>query len=229
MKFVGLYFQVLFKEIKIVQSEHGFAKALLSNAFLTDIIPGIVMFFLFGQLQLLALPVIAASGAEYSNPELMVEQLVVLLSNNDMKVNWFQLDSRIKEANQVSSDHGVHILVVPTFKPLTEIILKIARKFPEAQLLELSNQQSIQVKVTLPSSTPQLIITEESEATLLSKLKTLHGCEVMFSYRCPVDGTPSTRVPLSVSLRVSTLSLIRLIQLCSTLRITVNQVYDFYN
>ena len=33
--------QVLMKEVGIVQTKHGIAKALFSNAFLTDLVPGI--------------------------------------------------------------------------------------------------------------------------------------------------------------------------------------------
>lgn len=40
MQFIGTYFKVLMKEVGIVQSKHGIAKALFSNAFLTDLIPG---------------------------------------------------------------------------------------------------------------------------------------------------------------------------------------------
>lgn len=42
MDFLGLYFQVFLKEINVVRSEHGLGKALLSSAFLTDLVPGIV-------------------------------------------------------------------------------------------------------------------------------------------------------------------------------------------
>ena len=221
MKFIGLYFDVLFKEMKIVQSEYGFAKALLSNAFLTDIIPGIVMFFLFGQLQLLALPVKSVAGSEYANPELMIEQVVILLPR-ETQIDWKRIDDRI-QAQCVSPKNGLYVLAVPTFKPLTEIILKIANYYPIAQILEISNQQTIQVKAVVPAS--------ERQEAKIAMLKNLNGCTVMFSYQFPVDGKPTSNnyvPPLCLSLKVETLALVRLICLCKDLEISVHQIYDFY-
>lgn len=43
-----------------------------------DFIPGVVMFFLFSQLQLLALPIKSYAGSSYPEPELMVWLLIWL-------------------------------------------------------------------------------------------------------------------------------------------------------
>lgn len=223
MSFISLYFQIFLKEVGIVRSEHGLAKALLSNAFLTDLVPGVVMFLLCGQLQLLALPVRSVCGDDYT-PELMVEQLVVLVpTKSGGKLNWEELDERIS-AQQVVDDEGLYVLTVPTFKPLTEILIKMASRLPQSQVLEISNQQVVQAKVLLPATADA----DEAEAALLAKLGQINGCKVMFHYRFPVDGTPSRRPRLCVSVRVSTLSLIRFINTCAALDIRVEQVYDFY-
>jgi len=153
----------------------------------------------------------------------MIEQIVVLLPR-ELNVNWKELDDRIHSAQRISVSHGVHIVNVPTFKPLTEVLLKIAKKLPEARVLEISNLQVIQAKVILPRSCDS----EQAEEVLLAKLKAINGCTVMFSFRYPVDGTPAARPPLSVSLRVSTLALIQTIQVCWSLDIEVRQIYDFW-
>lgn len=206
-----------------MRAEHGLSKALLSNAFLTDLVPGFVMFLLCGQLQLLALPVRSVCGDDYT-PELLVEQLVVLVPTKlGRRIDWTDIDDRIS-AHQVASGRGLYILTVPTFKPFTEILLKMAKRLPQSQVLEISNQRVVQVKVILPAAAD----TDEAEATLLAKLANVNGCSVMFSFRYPVDGSPSSRPPLCVSVRSSTLALIRFINACSALHISVKQIYDFY-
>ena len=57
------------------------------------------MFFIFLQLQLLALPVKSVGGAEYS-AELMVEEVVVLTSATNIK--WRTIDDRINAQQVVS-------------------------------------------------------------------------------------------------------------------------------
>lgn len=228
MPFIKLYFEVLLKEVGIVRSEHGLVKALFSNAFLTDLIPGVVMFGLFLQLQLLALPVKSIGGEEYT-PELMVEQVVLLTppaaASSSQPIAWRKIDKRIS-AQQVAEGEGLYILTVPTFKPLTEILRKIASKLPQSQVLEISNQRVVQVKVLLPASSAE---TDEDEAALQAKLGAITGCAVMFTYRFPVDGSSaSSRPRLCVSLRVATLAVVRLFQVCAQLGVSVEQVYDFY-
>lgn len=99
------------------------------------------MFFIFLQLQLLALPVKSVGGAEYT-AELMVEQVVILAPKSNIK--WRKIDDRI-QGQQVVMDKGLFVLTIPTFKPFTEILLKIARVLPQSQVLEISNQRTVQV------------------------------------------------------------------------------------
>lgn len=109
------------------------------------------MFFVFSQLQLMALPIKSVAGSEYT-PSRMIEQIVVLVppespsgSPRPIKpVKWRSIDERI-EAQSVVSEKGLYVLTVPTFKPFNEIVLKIARNIPSSQILEISNQRVVQV------------------------------------------------------------------------------------
>lgn len=92
MDMLKTYFKVLYQEFKIVQEKHGFRKAALSTAFLTDVIPGIVMGMMFGQLQLMAIPLKWRGGEEY--PDTLVEH--VLIQTAESEVNWADVDERIK-------------------------------------------------------------------------------------------------------------------------------------
>ena len=65
-KMMQKYFSILYREVQVVREKHGLAKALLSQAFFTDLVPGIVMSVIFSQMVLLSLPVRAALGDEYS-------------------------------------------------------------------------------------------------------------------------------------------------------------------
>ncbi|CAD7955972.1 unnamed protein product [Amoebophrya sp. A25] len=56
MEFMRMYFEVLQKEAGIVEELYGFWKAYASMAFVTDLIPGVVMSGIFAQLSLLAQP-----------------------------------------------------------------------------------------------------------------------------------------------------------------------------
>lgn len=110
------------------------------------------MFFVFLQLQLMALPVLSVAGSEYT-PSRMIEQIVILVPTNSPSsspsfrpkpVKWRTIDERI-DAQSVVLEKGLYVLTVPTFKPFTEILLKIARSIPSSQILEVSNQRVVQV------------------------------------------------------------------------------------
>merc|ERR1712071_601344 len=56
MEFMKTYFEVFQRQCKIVQEKYGIIQAYGSMPFLVDLVPGIVMTILFGQLKLLAIP-----------------------------------------------------------------------------------------------------------------------------------------------------------------------------
>lgn len=96
---ISLYWRVLSKEMAIVGEKHGLKKALLSSAAVTDMVPGVFMAVLFGQLQLLALPVKAFLGDSYEDEDSMIEQLVVL--TGEVEPNWLEIDDRITEPTRL--------------------------------------------------------------------------------------------------------------------------------
>jgi len=86
-------------------------------AFVTSFVPGIVMASIFGQLQLLAAPLLAIPseygfGDAYDKTKL-VEQLVLHLPGQAPE--WEDVDPRIQSEKVLD---GLYVLTVPTFKPL---------------------------------------------------------------------------------------------------------------
>jgi hypothetical protein len=76
--FLRIYFRVLLQEASVVEKRLGAMKAYFSSAFITDLIPGVVMTVLFGQLQWLATPLVATqSGYEDQDQERLLEELVL--------------------------------------------------------------------------------------------------------------------------------------------------------
>ena len=60
------YFTILYEEVQIVNEKHGIQKALFSEAFVTDLMPGLVMSFILGQVAAMALPLRFVWGDNYS-------------------------------------------------------------------------------------------------------------------------------------------------------------------
>jgi hypothetical protein len=57
LEYLSMYFWILFKECKIVLTEHSLLEAYASMAFATDFIPGIVMMFYFCSVAAFGLPI----------------------------------------------------------------------------------------------------------------------------------------------------------------------------
>merc|ERR1719174_1427218 len=151
------------------------------------------MSFFFAQIQLLAMPLRMlpeSSGfGESYDPEKLIEQLVVYMPPDSPAPDWDKIDSRIVSAETVCE--GLHILTVPTFKTLTDVLVNLSHALPTGRVIEISNQRHIQVRVS--ARDPQ------TQIPILAKTP---GCEVMFDYRFPTDGSqapPSTKVSLCVT------------------------------
>ena len=109
----------------------------------------------------------------------------------------------------------LYTIIVPTFKPLTQILLRLSELL-ELAVLQISNQRQVQVRVQLR---------RESQ---LATLRERPGLQVMFNYQFPVDGSGQPP-PTTVSLCVEVPYLLRVIHTCRLEEITIMQVYDFWS
>ena len=120
VQFMKVYFDVLFQESSIVQRKLGLQKAFGSMAFVTSLVPGLIMTFFFAQMKLLATPLLSMPTswgfAEGYDEAQAREQLVVLRPRDAPNVDWKKLDERITDI--ACPVQGLFIMKVPTFKAL---------------------------------------------------------------------------------------------------------------
>ena len=217
-----IYAQVLFKTVNVVAEKKGFMAAIADQGFMIDAVPGIVMALLFGQMQLLALPVKASLGDSY-DPSKLVEQLLIMVPG---KFNWAHVDKRIVPLAEF--DHGLSVLQVPTFKPFTEVLVNIANEVPGAVLVQVSNYSVIHVKMEVDSN--------RLDATL-KQFASVKGVTVNFDFKYPsvinkpqVAGEPVSIDPVYVSLTVQIPALLNFIRRCESWKSSAKifQIYDFF-
>jgi hypothetical protein len=213
------YFSVFRKVLRIVREKHGLGPAYFSSAMLTDLVPGMVMSAVFGQLTLLALPVRAMYGEEYE-AENMVEELVLLDRSEK------ESDRLLEELRDVARHVDLLAprlfrLSVPTFKGLTTAVLMVARRWPQLQLIDISGQDEVHMKV-LATVAPAAADVEKA------KLNHEQGVNVMFSYTLPLS-PPGCEAPTHISLGVAVPCLCDLVRYVDTRpSLTVAQIYDFW-
>ena len=225
-EFLSTYFSTLFRECEIVRSEHGILEAYGSMAFATDFVPGVVMSFLFAQMQLLSIP-LKLSLPTY-DPNVMTEEILMtacLPSMNESGVlHYFQhvVDERICDASLLCTSHdivkiGLYRIIVPTFKTMGEILVQIGECLPSARILQISNQKVVQVSLEMSR--------ENSIQCLVREIDSMEGLQVMFHYQYPQE---SSLTHLSVKVQVSSLlTLTRFVAQCNDVRI--KQIYDFWS
>eukprot|EP00929_Paragymnodinium_shiwhaense_P054678 TRINITY_DN27413_c0_g1_i1.p1 TRINITY_DN27413_c0_g1~~TRINITY_DN27413_c0_g1_i1.p1 ORF type:complete len:1588 (+),score=423.13 TRINITY_DN27413_c0_g1_i1:99-4862(+) len=212
MEFMQIYFEVLAKEAGVVQGKFGPKKAFLSPGFMVSFVPGIIMSIYFAQLELMALPCKMMFGDNYDESK-MVEELVVQLPK-DRIIDWNKVDQRIQKHTMICP--GLWVISVPTFLPFTSILLRLAKE-PNMRVLQISNQRQVQVLVTL-----------RDEREQLGQLQCLPGCQVLFNYKFPTDGSnmpPGLRVTLCVNVPY----LLSTLRSCQRLQVEIVQVYDFWS
>ena len=212
-----LYFSVFAQEVSVVAQRQGFAAALASEGFVTDLLPGIAMAAMFAQLALLAWPLRLALGDE--NPtSLYFEQLLLAAPTG---VDFRALDGRILAAREAAP--GIYVLDVPTFKPLTLVLQRVASALPAAVVLQVSNHAALQVKVLVPAAASAAASAPPLQ--LLAQLGALHGCSELFRFeRPPVGGAEAP--PTQVALAVEATALLSLLRFTMRRELVV-QVYDF--
>jgi hypothetical protein len=210
MGFLRIYFDVLRKESDIVREKFGAIKAYSSMAFLTDAIPGVVMTGLFAQLQLLAMPLLQAqpaAGYDGFDQSRLMEDIVIQAYTG---FDWGAVSEEIKAEVIVP---GLYLLHVPTFKPLTKVLIDIAA-VPSAVIFDISGQQEVQVRV---------VVKQRNQIDALQ----LKGVDIKLDYKYPTDGSqdePGTNVALCVQVPY----LLPLIRECRRIGACVAQIYDFW-
>ena len=229
------YFDVLRTECDVVARKHGLVKAYASVAFLTDLVPGIVMTAIFAQLRLLAAPLRVTLGDDSytAQPDRFLEE-IVLFANIEASVPlaaFFTegVDARISDVRAVQQAEcgQVIIMCVPPFKAMGEVLAQIACKVPTARVLEISNQAEVQVRVSCRAH-------GEAEAAAEAWIARLGpGVEVVARYQMPISGESATEpARKQIALGVAVPYLMQLLRGCSGIArdeaVRLEQVYDYY-
>jgi hypothetical protein len=209
------YFGVLWQATTAVAARHGGLQAALAcEGFFTDLIPGIVMGAVFAQMSLLAQPLCLALGQEnHAGGE--VEELLVAAPPG---FDFGSADGRLRGgARQVAA--GLHVLRVPTFKPLTEVLLALAQA-PGVALLLISTHATVHVKVLAQAG-------EAAQGGALAALQAgrLPGVAPLYTFALPHVGggaLPATQASLAVEVP----ALLALLRYCHAHHLQ-RQVYDF--
>ena len=234
---LGVYFDVLRTESDLVAAKYGPVKAYASMAFVTDLVPAIVMSALFAQLHLMAMPLRAALGGEGyledgADPERFLEEIVLYarIKGEASLAAFFRgaVDPRISEVKAVephlaAGGGQIIVLTVPPFKALGEILVALARAVPTARVLEISNQSEVQVRVSCEAH-------REAEAEAwLARLRP--GVEPVARYQFPIAAESATApARKQIALRVAVTQLMSLMRGCGDEggALRVEQVYDFW-
>jgi len=234
--FLRTYFSVFQQQCNIVQKKYGTVTAFGSEAFFVDLIPGIVMSTLFGQLQLLATPLkmaMPADGYKDHDQSRFREEIVLHTRQNNLNFFNDEIDTRILEVTILPQNFVV--LSVPPFKAMGEILHKIAIRIPAARVLQISNQTEVQVRIVRIEDRSK--DSEEEFARILS----LAGVKFVMDYSFPStigsNDTTDNSSQLSrghgrafYSFEVNCLALLDLFRLCEMLpNHCIEQVYDFWN
>lgn len=214
MEFMRVYIEVLFKECMIVLKKHGAQKAFLSMAFFTDAVPAVAMSLLFAQMELMSWPLRNVLGDDYSDAADRKEQIVIQVAES--AVNWGSVDDRIEPQPIVQ---GLYTLDVPTFKPMTEVILNIADRVPTARILQISNNDEVQVRVSVEPA--------EKERSIRA-IEELPGTDVMFDYKFPTDGKQAVPSRTQISLCVQIPYLLNTVRCLRKKGVEVEQIYDWW-
>jgi len=241
-EFLKTYFTVFKDQCNIVKEKYGFMTAYASGAFFTDLIPGIVMTFLFGQLQLLAAPLKRALPDGYSgfDQSRFLDEIVLHLPldrcgyEGDWERFIKEFDKRILEARKLPKNFV--ILSTPTFKEMGEILERIALSFATSRVFQISNQKEVQVRVSLDTDEASRTSVETNDIDL-QRLLSVPGVQRMMDYQFPntnrgqtSEADPSTHTKTFYCLQVDCLALLDVFRICSLLpNHKVEQVYDFWN
>ena len=219
------YFKMLKIESSIVEKMFGAQTAFASMAFLTDVIPGVVMGGVFAQLSLLAFPLRMAQPANYDgfDQETFCEELVVVgLTAEEVE----QIGGdKIKKSKSIVDGEGKDVAVVfevPPWKAMGEVLQKIARASGEARVLEVSGLGFVQAKVSC----------EEEAASFVRSKGEEEGIEFVGSYQFPIDNHKAEikgKVQIAFKINVTLLLVfMRWVDAHESAGVRLEQVYDFW-
>ena len=239
---VTTYFDVLFKECAVVAKDYGIQKAYASQAFITDLIPGVVLAFFFGQLQALSVPFAKFFPLSLESEDIMVEEILVHASlpikgrpSMEQLTQYFQskIDKRVRKvtllaASSASHNGQVYRMVVPTYKTMSAVLVQLGLLMPSARVMQLSGHSVVQVRISVDESCTHLPMVEV-------ELNQMDGVDVLFNYRLPNDHQATriqgqlTEVKVHLALRVQVLALLHLIRKVSALQgVQIEQIYELW-
>lgn len=139
--------------------------------------------------------------------------------------NWHGFDPRVLRADRIgaqSSGHaGLWVLTVQTFKPFSELLVKMAREAPSCTILQVSNQYELQVRVEIPRE-----MSAQTKETVLAGLENSDGCALNFEFAYPKIGDSDSETQLSLTVKAP--ALLRVLGYCMKHGLRIVQVYDFY-
>ena len=138
-KFIGLYWKLLYKEMKACYKSEGIKNTMLNGGLAMDTVIGIIFSFMYTQFGILSLPLRMTLGNE-NPPEFEILKLNAKMKikngsnekiGNKLMINenmFKRIDSRIEtqSINKIDDDDFQVMLKVPKHKQFTQIILKLA-------------------------------------------------------------------------------------------------------
>jgi hypothetical protein len=241
MEFIATYFTVFQKQCNIIQEKYGFVAAYGSFPFLVDLVPGIIMAILFGQLRLLAIPLNIAFPNGYDDDKTkFLENVLIHLPLDQIKIDdWDKylkstLDERILSAKPLPNNFM--ICSVPPFKAMGEILEKIAIRFPSARVFQISNQYEVQVRVSSDPSRSSPSTPNEKHESDLQTLLSIAGVERKMDFQYPSTrrghvhtSNQNYQTTTNLCLEVHCLALLDLFRFCNShSNFQVDQVFDFW-
>ena len=221
------YFKMLRIESGVVEKIFGTRTAFASMAFLTDVIPGVVMGGVFAQLSLLAIPLRMVQPANYDgfDQETFCEEIVVVgLSAEDAgRIG----GENVKKSKSIVDGEGRDVAVVlevPPFKAMGDCLQKIARASGEARVLEVSGLGFVQARVSCGERAASFVRSKGEE----------DGIDFIGSYQFPVDNhTPDVKGRVQLAFKIEVTLLLVFLQWvdspeCTRAGVKLEQIYDFW-
>jgi len=240
MSFLSTYFDVFRQQCQIVQRKYGILTAYSSEAFFVDFIPGLVMSFLFGQLQLLAVPLkmmTPPDGYAGLDQGKFLEEILLHVHlpmlNDDLKFFKDEVDGNISKVRLLPGNFV--IITTPPFKAMGEVLMRVATRFPAARVFQISNQQEVQVRISRTHSDDTDRADANDHDQDLERISALPRVERLMQYQFPntnlSDGAAAIkRMKRHYCFQVHCLSLLDVVRTCRLLPThEVEQIYDFWN